>query len=46
MQIPNADNLELLGEVSWKMSSGWVPPVVSAAEECGHMTGHIALSYM
>ena len=28
------------------MSSGWVPPVVLAAEECGHVTGHIALSYM
>ena len=28
------------------MSSGWVPPVVSAAKECRHMTGCIALSYL
>ena len=28
------------------MSSSWVPPVVSVAEECGHMTGHIALAYV
>ena len=28
------------------MSVDWVPPVVSAMEECGCATGHIALSYM
>ena len=42
----NANTLEPLGRGSWKMSSSWVPPVVSATEECGHVTGHIALSYM
>ena len=28
------------------MSLSWVPPVVSATEGCGHVTGHIALFYM
>ena len=28
------------------MSSGWVQPVVSAVEECGQATGHIAPSYI
>ena len=47
MQIPKCKYLRASGGgVSWKMSSGWVPPVVSAAEECGHVTGHVALSYM
>ena len=42
----NTNTLELVGRGSWRMSVGWAPPVVSAVEECGHMTGHIALSYM
>ena len=28
------------------MSSGWVPPVVSAVKEYGQATGHIAPSYI
>ena len=28
------------------MSSGWVPPVVSAVKEYGQVTGHIAPSYI
>ena len=28
------------------MSSGWVPPVVSAVKECGQAAGHIAPSYI
>ena len=28
------------------MSSGWVPPVVSAAEQCGQVAGHVAPSYI
>ena len=28
------------------MSSGWVPPVVSAVKEYGQVTGHVAPSYI
>ena len=46
MQIPNANTLELLERGSWKMSSGWVPPVVSAVKEYGQVTGRVASSYI
>ena len=42
----NANTLELLERGSWKMSSGWVPPVVSAVKEYGNMAGCIAPSYI
>ena len=42
----NANTLELLERGSWKTSSGWVPPVVSAAKEYGQATGPFAPSYI
>ena len=42
MQIPK----NFWGECPGKHLQVGVPPVVSAVEEYGHMTGHVALSYM
>ena len=42
----SANTLELLERGSWKMSSGWVPPVVSAVKEYGQVTGCVAPSYI
>ena len=45
-RLPNANTLELLERGSWKMSSGWVPPVVSAVKEYGQAAGCVAPSYI
>ena len=42
----NASTLALLERGSWKMSSGWVPPVVSAVKEYGLASGCLAPSYI
>ena len=46
MRIPKCKYLSNSGEGSWKMSSGWVPPVVSAVKEYGQATGRVAPSYI